>query len=105
MQRGDVILTPSYTWHDHGLKGSKPMIWLDALDLPNFVHFPVHFVDHYQESRYPAEDIDSNDSPIVFPWWRMQAKLDAASKEWTSEDYVKEDGLAGKLYLPLCTSS
>jgi len=42
MQRGDVILTPTWNYHDHGKDGSGPMIWLDGLDLPQFRHFPVH---------------------------------------------------------------
>jgi gentisate 1,2-dioxygenase len=33
MHRGDLVLTPSWAWHDHGHQGSKPAIWLDALDL------------------------------------------------------------------------
>ena len=45
MQRGDVILTPTWNWHDHGKDGSGPMIWLDGLDLPCYRHFPVHFVE------------------------------------------------------------
>jgi len=92
MQRGDVILTPTWNWHDHGKDGSGPMIWLDGLDLPNFVHFPVHFVEHHTAARYPAKDIDSNDSPIVFPWSKMQAKLDAAPGNWVSIPYLKSDG-------------
>jgi len=92
MQRGDVILTPTWNWHDHGKDGSGPMIWLDGLDLPNFQHFPVHFVEHFQEARYPAEDADSNVSPIVFPWVKMKKALDAKDGDWASEDYLKEDG-------------
>jgi gentisate 1,2-dioxygenase len=34
MEKGDLILTPSLTWHDHGHEGEGPVIWLDALDLP-----------------------------------------------------------------------
>lgn len=34
MERGDLILTPSGLWHEHGHEGSGPVIWLDALDLP-----------------------------------------------------------------------
>lgn len=34
MQEGDVVLTPSWTWHEHGHEGDGPMIWLDGLDLP-----------------------------------------------------------------------
>ncbi|OCT54121.1 hypothetical protein CLCR_00185 [Cladophialophora carrionii] len=92
MQRGDVILTPTWNWHDHGKDGSGPMIWLDGLDLPNFQHFPVHFVEHFAQPRYPADDVDSTTSPIVFPWSAMQAKLDAQPGPWASEDYLKADG-------------
>ncbi|KAL1848662.1 hypothetical protein Plec18170_007972 [Paecilomyces lecythidis] len=92
MQRGDVILTPTWNWHDHGKDGSGPMIWLDGLDLPNFVHFPVHFVEHYQQPRYPAEDVDTSNSPIVFPWSKMQAQLDGAGGDWVSKPYLKANG-------------
>lgn len=34
MEAGDVILTPNWTWHDHGSDGDQPMIWLDGLDVP-----------------------------------------------------------------------
>lgn len=34
MEKGDLILTPSGLWHEHGHEGSRPVIWLDALDLP-----------------------------------------------------------------------
>jgi len=34
MSRGDLILTPSGTWHDHGNDGREPVIWVDILDLP-----------------------------------------------------------------------
>ena len=32
--RGDVILTPNGTWHDHGNNGSEPVMWIDTLDWP-----------------------------------------------------------------------
>ena len=34
MEKGDLILTPSGLWHEHGHDGTGPVIWLDALDLP-----------------------------------------------------------------------
>jgi gentisate 1,2-dioxygenase len=34
MEKGDLILTPSGLWHEHGHSGTGPVIWLDALDLP-----------------------------------------------------------------------
>ncbi|KAH7162007.1 RmlC-like cupin domain-containing protein [Dactylonectria estremocensis] len=97
MRPRDVIVTPTWNWHDHGKKGAEeeggddqPVIWLDGLDLPNFMHFPVHFVEHYASSRYPAEDKD--ESPIVFSWEKMSAKLNASSGKWVSVPYLKADG-------------
>lgn len=34
MEKGDLILTPSGLWHEHGHTGKGPVVWLDALDLP-----------------------------------------------------------------------
>ena len=34
MHRGDLILTPTGLWHEHGHDGTAPVIWLDVLDLP-----------------------------------------------------------------------
>lgn len=33
MEPGDFVITPSWTWHDHGNEGSGPMVWLDGLDM------------------------------------------------------------------------
>lgn len=38
MSRGDLILTPTGAWHEHGHDGARPVVWLDVLDLP-LVHF------------------------------------------------------------------
>lgn len=34
MERGDLIVTPGWEWHDYGNEGTVPGIWIDALDLP-----------------------------------------------------------------------
>ena len=34
MRRGDFIVTPAWTWHDHGNLGGQPVVWLDGLDIP-----------------------------------------------------------------------
>ena len=34
MRAGDLVLTPTMTWHDHGNDGPDPSIWIDALDSP-----------------------------------------------------------------------
>lgn len=43
MQRGDLILTPTGLWHEHGHDGTAPVVWLDVLDLP---------LVHYLEASY-----------------------------------------------------
>jgi gentisate 1,2-dioxygenase len=32
--RGDLILTPHGTWHDHGNDSGEPVMWMDVLDWP-----------------------------------------------------------------------
>lgn len=34
MHPGDFIITPSWTWHDHGSDSDGPVVWLDGLDIP-----------------------------------------------------------------------
>jgi len=34
MRFGDFIITPSWTFHDHGNDGHEPVVWLDGLDIP-----------------------------------------------------------------------
>lgn len=34
MRPGDFIITPSWTWHDHGNDSDVPVVWLDGLDIP-----------------------------------------------------------------------
>ena len=34
MSPGDLVLTPSWCWHEHHNPGSEPMVWFDGLDIP-----------------------------------------------------------------------
>ena len=57
---GDFVLTPYWTWHDHGHTGSEPVIWLDALDNPFAQMFGTMFRENYpheaQAVSLPAGD-------------------------------------------------
>ncbi|KAH8588227.1 gentisate 1,2-dioxygenase [Bisporella sp. PMI_857] len=75
MERGDVILTPSWHWHDHGNEGTEPVVWLDGLDLPLFRHAPVNFAEMYSESRYPSQY--SETCEWRHPWKAIAASLEA----------------------------
>lgn len=47
MSKGDYVLTPGWTWHDHGNESNKPMIWLDGLDLPFAIMLDANFFEDY----------------------------------------------------------
>lgn len=53
MNRGDLILTPSWTWHDHENCGDGPMIWLDGLDVPLMGKLAVSFYEGFGGGRVP----------------------------------------------------
>lgn len=53
MRPGDFIITPSWTWHDHGNPGSEPVIWLDGLDLPIVRAFAAQFHEPFPEDEQP----------------------------------------------------
>ncbi len=49
MRRGDLILTPTGLWHEHGHDGDQPVIWLDVLDLPLVYYMEASY--HVNGSR------------------------------------------------------
>jgi gentisate 1,2-dioxygenase len=45
MKPGDFIITPSWTWHDHGNETDKPVVWLDGLDIPLVTLLDASFME------------------------------------------------------------
>ena len=105
MRPGDFIITPSWTWHDHGNESNEPMIWLDGLDIPMVNHFSASFAEKLnedtQELKRPEGDslarygagllpvdhklFDNLASPVFsYPYDRTKEALDKMkeSKEW-----------------------
>lgn len=58
MAPGDFIITPSWTWHDHGhdgaLEGGEPVVWLDGLDIPMLRFFDAGFAENHTERSQPV---------------------------------------------------
>lgn len=46
MHPGDFIITPSWTWHDHGSDADGPVVWLDGLDIPMLRFFDAGFAEN-----------------------------------------------------------
>jgi gentisate 1,2-dioxygenase len=53
MHRGDFIITPCWTWHDHGNEGSGPVMWLDGLDVPLVTFLRAGFREEYESVQFP----------------------------------------------------
>lgn len=103
MEPGDLILTPSGLWHEHGHRGEGPVIWLDALDLPLLYRLEASYCTessdqivndgpdqsqtHYRRSGLvPYEVLDRAPGayPLTrYPWADVKAALNdlASTKE------------------------
>lgn len=83
MHPGDFILTPSWTYHDHGNPSSEPVVWLDGLDIPLVNLFETSFAEPYPDETQPVtrQDGDSlvrfgaNMAPIEYRPERASAPL------------------------------
>ena len=55
MRPGDFIITPSWTWHDHGNpEQGEPVVWLDGLDIPLLRFLDAGFAENYPEAQQPV---------------------------------------------------
>jgi gentisate 1,2-dioxygenase len=53
--RGDLVLTPNWSWHDHGNDGGEQSIWFDILDVPLVMSMNTRFFDFdYREEETPG---------------------------------------------------
>lgn len=60
MRRGDFVITPSWTYHDHGNPSNGPMMWLDVLDVPMINFFDAAFSDHLETETQPTTRQDGD---------------------------------------------
>lgn len=58
MSAGDLVLTPSWNWHEHRNERDTPMLWFDGLDLPM-----VEFLDAVFFEPGPDDVADYQPAP------------------------------------------
>jgi gentisate 1,2-dioxygenase len=77
MRPGDVLLTPSWSWHSHEAVGPDDCYWVDVLDVP-LVHLlePMFFERH--PDKFEAVTQAASHSPLAFRWEDSLRGLDAA---------------------------
>lgn len=61
MSRGDLILTPTGLWHEHGHDGDEPVIWLDVLDLPL-----VYYIEASYHEEGPSQAVKPSEGVTKF---------------------------------------
>jgi gentisate 1,2-dioxygenase len=54
MREGDLVLTPSWQWHDHGNETKETVVWMDGLDVPLVKSLNAMFFEMNAEWRAPA---------------------------------------------------
>ena len=54
METFDLVLTPSYAWHDHYNGSDRHVAWLDVLDVTLFSRLNQMFFTPHEESRQPV---------------------------------------------------
>lgn len=53
MQPGDLVMTPSWSWHDHGNDTQNTVVWLDGLDIPLVKALEAMFFQFYEQRQVP----------------------------------------------------
>ena len=79
MHPGDFVVTPGWTWHDHGNDGSAPVVWLDGLDTAFANLLGAHFREDYPGETQSASRPESA-SVLSYPYERTREALEKLSK-------------------------
>ncbi len=58
MDPGDLVLTPNWTWHDHGNESDEPIVWMDGLDRPLMQLLSAGFFEPYSGGQQPVSKPD-----------------------------------------------
>ena len=109
MQRGAFIITPAWTFHDHGNDSDQPVVRLDGLDIPIVRFFDAGFAEKLptesQTTSRPEGDAlaryGSNLLPIdfearptdptrvfVYPWEKTHAVLNDIARTGAPDPHL-----------------
>ena len=80
MTEGDVVLTPSGSWHGHGHDGDRPATWLDYLDVPLVQLLEPIFFEHHPDGIEQPERV-TPESPFIFHFSKTEERLAQAKPD------------------------
>lgn len=75
MESNDLILTPSWAWHDHHNDGQSDAVWLDVLDMPLVRDLNQTFYEPFGESVQPVDAAAAR--PYRYAWREVRELLRA----------------------------
>lgn len=106
MRPGDLVVQPSWGWHDHTNPGTEPVIWMDILDLqmiqllgPRLREYwtegnaqPVTYAQGYSGRRYgnlrpPGAAPTTDPAPMAYTWVDTYAALLESAKYEEADEY------------------
>ena len=79
MRPGDFVVTPGWTWHDHGNLGTKPVVWLDGLDTAFANFFGAHFREDHPEDSRPVPRPAGVSAVLSYPYERTLEALERSA--------------------------
>ena len=85
MEPGDFVITPPWTWHEHGNESDAPMVWLDGLDIPMVRHFNSTFREDGHPGRRASGD--GPGSKFSYPWSDARATLHSMARTSKPDDH------------------
>jgi gentisate 1,2-dioxygenase len=79
MKPGDFVITPSWTFHDHGNTTDRPMVWLDGLDVPLVNLLDASFlertdVESQAETRQPGDSLARFGAGLMPVDWKPKTR-------------------------------
>jgi gentisate 1,2-dioxygenase len=107
MEPGDFVITPSWTWHDHGNETTEPMVWLDGLDVQIVNLLNASFAETYPDDTQPLSRLEGDSfarygnnllpvdwkpevktSPVFnYPYTRTREALQALARNGAPDPY------------------
>ena len=78
MGPGDLVLTPSWFWHDHTNSADRNMFWFDGLDLPMVEALDAVFYERYPEYAQPAAERNRSEQEFADSPGRYSAGQETA---------------------------